>query len=472
MDPRAGALTRRSLLGLAAAAAAAAALPGCGDEQARRPVRHTTGRPDVLALATDAYVFGYPALLLDIMRAASAPTNTIDHSVLPDPYDRGVARLSHDMVYSQAWLDLTDEPMVLQIPGMERDRYWLFQLVDGWANTVHDLTSKNPRTTVDAEGPPFTYLLTGPRWSGELPAGTTRLRMPSTRCTLVGRIQINGAGDGPKVNEWQDKLRLIPLSAWKRGELDGTVSRVHQIDRGPEPPTKRIAALDGRTYLNRLCRLMLADPPAAEDAPIMGELAAIGVQPGGMVDGQPSEILDEAVRRAQRRISEWKDPTARSVNGWDIPIDQGNFGTDYLRRAATTRRSPGLAPIRDVLYANLDAPTTDDQGRPLRYRIRFEPGRWPPVDAFTSITAYDTQGFLVPNPDEIYSVGHHPAVVRAPDGSVELAVQHQDPRPSVPTGNWLPIPATGDFSLTLRLYAPRAEAIEGTWEPPPMTRVD
>ncbi|WP_410870784.1 DUF1254 domain-containing protein [Nocardia sp. A7] len=472
MDPRAGALTRRSLLGLAAAAAAAAALPGCGDGSARWSTDTTTDRPDdVLTLATDAYVFGYPMILLDIMRAASGPTNTIDHSVLPDPYDRGVARLSHDMVYSQAWLDLAEEPMVLQIPGMEPDRFWLFQLIDGWANTVHDLTSENPRTTDEADGPPFTYALTGPQWAGELPARMTRLHMPSTRSTIVGRIQINGAADAPKVNQWQQQLKLIPLSAWNRGELDATVSRVHPIDRGPEPPTKRIAALDGRTYLNRLCRLMLADPPAVVDEPLMRKLAAIDIQPGGAVIDQSAEVLDEAVRQGQRRIADWKDPTARYVNGWEIPIDLGTFGTDYLRRAATTRRSPGLAPIRDVLYANLEAPTTD-QGRPLRYRIRFEAGQWPPVEAFASITAYDTQGFLVPNPDQIYSIGHHPAVVAAPDGSVELAIQQQDPRPEVPAGNWLPIPSTGDFSLTLRLYAPREDALDGQWKPPPMTRLD
>ncbi|MFI6222377.1 DUF1254 domain-containing protein [Nocardia salmonicida] len=473
MDPLARALTRRSLLGLGAAVAVGAVLPGCGgDEPTSLPVR-TTGRPDVLALAIDAYIFGYPLIMMDMMRAASGPTNSLDHSVLPDPYDRGVARLSNDMVYTQAWLDLTDEPMVLQIPGAEPDRFWLFQLLDGWGNTVHDLTSENPRTAVNADGPPFTYLLTDPQWTGKLPAGTTRLRMPTELCTIVGRIQINGPEDAPKVNQWQQRMKLIPLSAWNRGELDSTVSRVHPIDRGPEPPTKRIAALDGRTYLNRVCRLMIADPPAADDAPLMTELATIDIQPGGVVDTLPADVLDEAVRQAQRRIVDWKDPTARRVNGWEIPLDLGTYGTDYLRRAATTRLSPGLAPIRDVLYANLDAPTTDDRGEPLRYRIRFEPGRWPPpVDAFATITAYDTQGFLVPNPDQIYSVGHFPAVVRAPDGSVELAVQQQDPRPAVPTGNWLPIPSTGVFSLTMRLYAPQSAALDGKWQPPPMTRVD
>ncbi|MFC6014266.1 DUF1254 domain-containing protein [Nocardia lasii] len=469
MDPRAGALSRRSLLGLGAAVAVAAVVPGCGDDAVPAPAP-TSGPVDVLGLAIDAYIFGYPMIMLDLMRAASGPTNTFDHAVLPDPHDRGVARLSHDMVYSQAWLNLRDEPLVLQIPGMEPDRYWLFQVIDGWGNTVHDLTSKTPRTGSD--DPPYTYAITGPSWEGELPAGMTRLSSPSMLCTLVGRIQINGSADSPKVDQWQQKIKLIPLSAWKRGELDRTVSRVHPIDRGPEPPVKRIAAMDGRTYLDRLCRVMLTDPPSAADQPLMDRIAAIGVLPGGTVDAQPADVLDEAVRQAKRRIVEWSDPTARRVNGWEIPIDLASFGTDYLRRAANTMYSPGLAPLRDILYANQQVPTTDDQGRPLRYRIRFAPGQWPPVNAFTSITAYDTQGFLVPNPAHIYSVAHFPRPVAAPDGSVEFAVQQQDPSPDIPTSNWLPIPPTGDVILTLRLYAPREEALDGTWQPPPLTRLD
>ncbi|WP_278261437.1 DUF1254 domain-containing protein [Nocardia sp. AG03] len=465
-------LSRRALFGLGAAATVAAALPGCGrDDPLPTTVRTTTGAPDVVTTATEAYIFGYPMIMLDIMRAVSAPTNVLDHSTLPDPLDRGVARLSHDMVYTQAWLDLAREPMVLQIPGTEPDRYWVFQLLDGWGNTVHDLTSKDPRTTVDADGPPYTYLIAGPHWSGRAPAHTVELRIPTALSTIVGRVQINGPEDAPRVDEWQRKMKLVPLSLWEQGEFDATVTRVHQIDRGTEPPVKRIAALDGRTYLNRMCRLMLTNPPAPDDEPLMRRLATIGVRPGGTVDGLPDSALDDAVHAAHHQIETWQDPTARMVNGWDIPTQLSDFGTDYLRRAALTMRSPGFAPTRDVLYATIwTAPTTDAAGDPLRYRIRFAPDQWPPTEAFASITAYDTQGFLVPNPAAIYSVGHVPAVVPARDGSVEIVLQNADPRPEVPAGNWLPIPATGEFSLTLRLYAPKQSALEGQWAPPPMER--
>ncbi|MFE3546041.1 DUF1254 domain-containing protein [Nocardia sp. NPDC059177] len=465
-------LSRRALLGWGAAATVAAALPACGTEEPIPTGDWHTGPTDVLGTAINAYVYGYPLIMLDMMRAVSAPTNVLDHSTLPDPLDRGVARLSHDMLYSQAWLDLSEEPMVLQIPGMEADRYWVFQLIDGWGNTVHDLTSKDPRTTVDADGPPFTYLVAGPSWSGKAPAHTVELRMPSAMSTIVGRIQINGTADAPRVNQLQQEMKLIPLRRWEAGDFDATVTRVHQIDRGTEPPVKRIAALDGRTYFNRMCRLMLTNPPPDADKPLLRSLATIGVQPGGTVDELPDEPLNEAVRQAHRRIDTWVDPTARNVNGWEIPLQLSDFGTDYLRRAALTMRSPGFAPIRNVLYATIrSAPTTDAAGNPLRYRIRFAPGQWPPTDAFASVTAYDIQGFLVPNPDAIYSVGHVPPIDRASDGSIEIAIQNENPGPATPAGNWLPIPAAGDFSLTLRLYAPKEAALDGQWVPPPMDLV-
>ena len=72
------------------------------------------------------------------------------------------------------------------------------------------------------------------------------------------------------------------------------------------------------------------------------------------------------------------------------------------------------------------------------------------------------------NPAGIYAVGHPAPVVLNPDGSFDIALQYADPGPTVPAGNWLPIPESGQFSLTLRLYAPNAEAIQGRWRPPPL----
>ena len=38
-----------------------------------------------------------------------------------------------------------------------------------------------------------------------------------------------------------------------------------------------------------------------------------------------------------------------------------------------------------------------------------------------------------------------------------------------PEANWLPAPKTA-FNLTMRLYAPRSDALTGKWNPPPVTK--
>ncbi len=55
-----------------------------------------------------------------------------------------------------------------------------------------------------------------------------------------------------------------------------------------------------------------------------------------------------------------------------------------------------------------------------------------------------------------------------PDGSLDLYFQHQSPG-AAKEANWLPAPQ-GPFNLTMRLYAPRPDALTGKWNPPPVTK--
>ncbi|MFC3439556.1 DUF1254 domain-containing protein [Nocardia seriolae] len=459
-------LNRRSLLGLAAAAVITAGLPGCSQS----PRSGSTASPsatvdpdDPRAIAADACVFGYPLVLMDITRTTAAAANRFYHAQnLPTSSDRAVVRMNLDTLYSSAWLDLGPEPMVLQAPAMPGGRYWLMQIMDAWSNTVADPSSTDPQPAEQQSSPPFTYVITGPEWSGPLPGNLTRLSVPTPTAWLIGRIQVNGEDDLPAVHTLQQQLRLVPLSAW----IAGTRTPSESLPRPQgDPPADQISAMDAKTFFNRLCAVLAVNPPAPADDPMMKRIAAIGITPGGNVDAQPAEPLAAGIKDARHRIVTYRDPEGKDVNGWKFATNLGAYGIDYLLRANVADTALGATLSRDALYPTVSE-NADDRGTPRRFRLKFPAGQLPPADAFWSLTAYTAESYLVQNDADIYSVGHAVPIVPGPDGSVEFAVQHDDPGPAVPKGNWLPIPAAGRFSLTLRLYAPKPEALDGTWQPP------
>jgi hypothetical protein len=115
----------------------------------------------------------------------------------------------------------------------------------------------------------------------------------------------------------------------------------------------------------------------------------------------------------------------------------------------------------------------DEDGRPLegtnKYTITFEKDSAPPVNAFWSITLYDPEGFQVANSLDRFAVSSWMPFQMNPDGSLTLYIQNESPGED-DEANWLPAPK-GQFNLTMRLYAPKSEALTGKWNPPPVTRV-
>lgn len=465
-------LSRRTVLGLATAAGLTAA--GLGSACSRSGESASSATSSVsdkaaLEIATDAYIFGYPLVLVHATKNSAGVLNTLRHArTLPDDEDRLITRANVDTLYSSAWLNLSGEPLILQVPAAEPGRFWLMQVLDAWTNTVHNPSSVRPGTP--GAPPVFTYLISGPKWSGTVPAGVTHLPMPTDTSWVLGRVQVNGPDDVPAVLALQDRMRMQPLSAWLTDPAAPTPSGTIDLNQ-LNVPSKEVAALDGRTFFNRLCTLMTVDPPAAADAPALRAFASIGIEPGGNTNELSIATLDAAAAAARKTIATHIDPSTKTEHGWLFSTALGRYGTDYDQRAAVALNGLGANLPEDALYPTTPALSVMVNGKPRSFRLRFEAGQFPPVAAFWSLTAYDADNFLIHNPAEIYAVGHGIPVVPGPDGAVEIAVQNVDPGPAVPRGNWLPIPATGTFTLTLRLYAPKPEAIDGRWKPPELKPV-
>ncbi|WP_405015723.1 DUF1254 domain-containing protein [Kitasatospora sp. NBC_00070] len=399
-----------------------------------------------------------------------APVNQFAHfRELPDASDQVVVGLNVDTLYSIADLDLSGGPLVLSVPPMG-ERYWLMQLIDAWNNVPHVPGTR----TIGAGGGHFA--ITGPDWSGELPEGVEELRMPTNLALLGGRTYVSGPQDYAAAHRLQDQYRLVPLAAWGS---DWTPPAEVPLQPGVDartPVTTQVFAMPPDRFFSRLNDLLATNPVYPEDAPQMERLAALGIGPGAVfpwddftpeVQGAITRSVEDAketVRSAQAHLGE-------NVNGWMVTLDMGRYGTRYPYRAAWTFFGVGGNLIEDACYP---LALTDGQGRPLdashHYRLHFDKEQLPPVDAFWSLTLYDPDSYLVANPANRYALGDRTGLDYGDDGSLTLTIQAHEPTGG--SANWLPTPTEGAFKVALRLYSPKPEVAQGTWEPPAIERLD
>ena len=82
---------------------------------------------------------------------------------------------------------------------------------------------------------------------------------------------------------------------------------------------------------------------------------------------------------------------------------------------------------------------------------------------------YDKDGFPTPNALNRNAIGDRDELKFNPDGSLDLYFQNELPGKDR-EANWLPAP-TEAFNLTMRLYAPKVEVLDGRWAPPAITKV-
>jgi hypothetical protein len=159
----------------------------------------------------------------------------------------------------------------------------------------------------------------------------------------------------------------------------------------------------------------------------------------------------------------------RTVNGWSSIQKAGQPGNGLLVRAALQKALPVVNVFEEAAYwtASVDSAGKRFSGEHV-YRLHFPPGQLPPNDAFWSLTATDTVGYMVSNPIGRSSVDDHSGLVTNADGSVDILLQPQEP--SGTAQNWLPIP-TGRFKLMLRAYLPGVPIVDGSYEVPPVVQV-
>jgi hypothetical protein len=423
--------------------------------------------------ASDAYVFGYPLVTMEMtrrimtnvskMEATRGPMGQIIKArAYPDASYRDVTAPNADTLYTTSFFDVGDEPWVVSAPDM-KGRYYLLPFLDGWTNVFAVPGSRTTGTQAQ------TFLVTGPGWSGAVPAGMTELKSPTAIVWMLGRIYCSGTEeDYAEVHALQDAFKLQPLSTWGK-DYTPPPSKVDDSIDMKTPVRDQVNRLSTSAYFTLLADLMKRNPPAAADAPDLERFKAFGLVAG---KGFDSKALDS---RWDRRLPELSfdrimlhGMSLKHENGWIFTTKTGLYGTDYIQRAFITAIGLGANRPQDAVYPTserrslLEAYEGDH-----KYTIRFAKGQLPPVKGFWSLTMYDEQMFFVANPINRYSMSIRTNPKYEPDGSMVIYIQNESPGADK-EANWLPAPK-GKFKLMFRLYWPNEDdpsILDGSWTIP------
>jgi hypothetical protein len=161
-----------------------------------------------------------------------------------------------------------------------------------------------------------------------------------------------------------------------------------------------------------------------------------------------------------------------ACGGWINYTNLGRYGTDYETRAFIAYAGLGALTSEDAIYPSA---FVDGKGHELdaayNYVMHFPKEQLPPsaVNVW-SISPY-RGNFYVPNDLNRYGILSSMPLKFNSDGSLDIYLQKTSPGPERES-NWMPIPPSGRFNLTTRIYQPTKAVLDGTYKLPPVAKAE
>ncbi len=455
------------------------------NESANESINESVGQKEYTEeeawkIITDAYVYAFPLMMTDATKcsatnveeadlAGHAPVNQFIHAQhLANADAKMVVTPNVDTIYTQAWMDISEEPMIYMMP--KTDRFFKVQIMDAWTNTV---------AVLDAPGE---YAFVSPDWNGVLPKIMTRIEVPTNTVWMIARILSKGEDDLPAVKEIQNEMELVPLSVYNSDAYqNGDGDKTYDMPKGKYDkehdfvPVEHVISMDLQTYFETANRLMEENPPAEEDKDVLEKFAALAIGPGLTFDS--GKIPGDETAHFQQLKNNLKTVFAGEIQKYGVKLGDwkyfgppiGDFGTAYTYRAVIALNGLGANTTDVAIYPKTD---TDKDGQVLNgektYTLHLD--SLPPIKegGFWSITAYGSDNFLIANKLNRYCINDRSDCVFNKDGSLDIILSVDEPKEN--TANWLPV-SKEEFHLFMRIYSPDEEAIK-TWQAPIITAVE
>jgi len=442
-------------------------------------------------IAEDGFLYGLPIVMnYAVMNEFcvdknsgqyKAPFNTVFNETRVFTYkDTAVVTPNADTPYSMIWLDLRAEPMVISVPAVPKERYYSLQLIDG---NTYNYGYIGSRTTGSEAG---SYLVVGPGWKGDKPAGIKKVFQSSTPFSLtVIRTQLFNPDDMPNVIKVQAGYQLQPLSAFLNQPAPPAAAKIEFV-----PATTKAIKENFFTYLDAALEFV---PVTPENKEIRDRLASVGIGPGKTIDlkdlsPEHREALKAvallSMKEGDDKVKTYLDSGMDNINGWRLGAlfgDSSFYEGDWLKRSAAAMGGIYGNDAEEAVYpmTRTDAKGETLDGSKHNYTLTFPAGELPPVNAFWSVTMYDgkTQ-LLIENPinRNLINSPMLPDMKKTADGSLTIYIQKDSPGKDKEP-NWLPAP-NGPIYLVMRLYWPKTDEPsilpvgKGTWSPPGVQQAD
>ncbi|MBV9483663.1 MAG: DUF1254 domain-containing protein, partial [Acidobacteria bacterium] len=390
-----------------------------------------------------AYIYGYSLMAIALTERVStnvasagqpygrAPLNQLFKAAqLPvGSAFKDVVLPSTTTLYAVGFFNLEKEPLVLHLPVISSDRFFIVQLLDAWTN----VSRQSPSSRLNSNAP-GDYALVGPNWSGKLPSGISEtIRFDTNTVWQIMRVYTTGTPDDQSfvADQIFGQITLTPLSSYGKPYTPPDNLPVNPSLDVLTQPIQQLDSLDACSFFGTMSAMMRSNPPRTIDAglvPILERLGIIGAANAptptqfscayltGTKAGQAEvAALQLAVATAQQILRATPPPSLTPTN-WSVSLNVGDYGRQYLLRALVAKDALGANRPQDAVYGygthdstwNGSSGTSDSHllYGTNRYVLHFKaatqqkgPLEIPPIDGngFWSITLYNIDGTLNDN---------------------------------------------------------------------------